>query len=360
MANKINDTIAELLHEHDCVIIPGFGGFVSRRIAAQISPGNGVLYPASKSILFNKHLTNNDGLLANHLIHKFGISYSQALTMSNEFAQDLQDNLNKNLRVEVERIGTFYLDKEKIIQFEACVDFNFLPESFGLFPVTLRKIETEVISANQKNKIDRTQPDNEKPQKLRSNILKTAAIVGPVCILLGFMIAVSFSPRNSFLATLNPFSVAKTGKYSLKKFQSNISSENSKEEENKITLNQNGTGTLTLNGEDKIIFVYVGNETDLTTKKGSIKEEILSKSNPYNPPPKSRNFEIIIGCFKDKNNADRMKKTAVSQSFTARIIGQNENDLYVVSAGGCTELDSAVSLLEHARVLYPDAWVLKK
>ena len=55
--------ISELLYKHDCVILPGFGGFVTQFVPAKIHPINHTFYPPSKNILFNSKLTRDDGLL---------------------------------------------------------------------------------------------------------------------------------------------------------------------------------------------------------------------------------------------------------------------------------------------------------
>jgi hypothetical protein len=60
---QLNKQIIDLLFEHDCVIIPGFGGFVAQYSSASFEEISQSFVPPSKSILFNKNLINNDGLL---------------------------------------------------------------------------------------------------------------------------------------------------------------------------------------------------------------------------------------------------------------------------------------------------------
>ena len=59
----IEHIIGELLLRHNCVIVPSFGGFVAKRASATIDYTTGVMQPPKKSILFNRQLINNDGLL---------------------------------------------------------------------------------------------------------------------------------------------------------------------------------------------------------------------------------------------------------------------------------------------------------
>ena len=45
--------ISELLYHHDYVVVPGFGGFVSRNQLVHYGLNKEVLNPPSKKILFN-------------------------------------------------------------------------------------------------------------------------------------------------------------------------------------------------------------------------------------------------------------------------------------------------------------------
>ncbi|MBA3284223.1 MAG: SPOR domain-containing protein, partial [Nitrosopumilus sp.] len=58
---KIDQHISQLLYHHDCVIVPGFGGFVTNSQPARIHPVQHQFYPPSKSLGFNIHLRRNDG-----------------------------------------------------------------------------------------------------------------------------------------------------------------------------------------------------------------------------------------------------------------------------------------------------------
>ena len=74
---SISKHINELLYNHNCVIVPGFGAFLTKNIAA--SRNNNVFSPPKKTIAFNGMLKENDGLLANRISATDGISYKAAL-----------------------------------------------------------------------------------------------------------------------------------------------------------------------------------------------------------------------------------------------------------------------------------------
>jgi len=53
---SIDGIIGELLLRHNCVILPGFGGFIAQRQPARIDYHSGTMHPPGKSILFNRQL----------------------------------------------------------------------------------------------------------------------------------------------------------------------------------------------------------------------------------------------------------------------------------------------------------------
>ena len=64
---SVEELIGDLLLRNNCVIVPSFGGFVANQSAAIIDYRNGIITPPRKSVLFNRQLINNDGLLIKEL-----------------------------------------------------------------------------------------------------------------------------------------------------------------------------------------------------------------------------------------------------------------------------------------------------
>ena len=52
--NNISKHIFELLYEHDCVIIPNFGGFVANYFPARLDELNNRVFPPSKHLLLTR------------------------------------------------------------------------------------------------------------------------------------------------------------------------------------------------------------------------------------------------------------------------------------------------------------------
>ena len=134
----ITPFIRELLFGHDCVIIPGFGGFIGNYTPARIDKSAGMFYPPVKQISFNRNLNHNDGLLTGKVSESLKLNYGDARNLVEQFADDIKGKLSKGERVVFEHIGSFINNHEGNVQFEPDRDANYNLNSFGLasFQVT--------------------------------------------------------------------------------------------------------------------------------------------------------------------------------------------------------------------------------
>lgn len=71
--------IAKLLLDNDCVIVPGFGGFMAHHIAASYDEKNHIFLPPTRTVGFNPRLTMNDSILAQDYVSCYDLSYPEAL-----------------------------------------------------------------------------------------------------------------------------------------------------------------------------------------------------------------------------------------------------------------------------------------
>ena len=129
---KLEQYISELLYNHDCVIVPGLGGFVANYKPATIQPIQNTFSPPSKSISFNKNLNNNDGLLANLIAQKEVVSFDVATKNIEDVVVEINQDLKLKKRITIQNIGDLFLNTENKIQFEPQNNINYLLGSYGL------------------------------------------------------------------------------------------------------------------------------------------------------------------------------------------------------------------------------------
>src|ERR1035438_4410420 len=118
--------ISRLLLNYDCVIIPGFGGFVGNYQGASVHPTMHLFMPPTKSIVFNRNLKSNDGLLANELVAAEGLNYNEALKIIDKYVQTSEKILNEGRKLSLEKVGNLFYDIEKNLQFEPDNSINYL------------------------------------------------------------------------------------------------------------------------------------------------------------------------------------------------------------------------------------------
>ena len=80
---EIKSYINDLLYQYECVTIPEFGSFLTRKIPAKIS-FDGTFTPPKKEVSFNSLLKTNDGILAKHIAQKTNSNYESILKLINK------------------------------------------------------------------------------------------------------------------------------------------------------------------------------------------------------------------------------------------------------------------------------------
>jgi len=134
------DSVPELLYKHNCVIIPGFGGFITNFKASGFEESRNLISPSCKKVAFNQSLTDSDGLLVDHWSRKKGIPYKEALKDVESFSDFLKERIFTNKSFDFKNIGTFYLNSEHRVIFVPYHGLNFLESSYGLPPVKIKPL----------------------------------------------------------------------------------------------------------------------------------------------------------------------------------------------------------------------------
>ena len=114
----VEQIIGDLLMQHNCVVVPNFGGFVAKRVPAQVDTTKGVVIPPRKSVLFNRSLTTNDGLLIQTVSLNHQIQFDAAEITVQEHVNGWNSALKSGDRVSIDRVGILYMDAENNINFE--------------------------------------------------------------------------------------------------------------------------------------------------------------------------------------------------------------------------------------------------
>ncbi|MFN0031337.1 MAG: SPOR domain-containing protein [Flavobacteriales bacterium] len=197
---RIEAFVSDLLFEHDCVVVPGFGGLVANYRAARLHTSTHRISPPAKHIGFNKNLFSNDGLLAHHVAGITGWAYSKAVSAIEEAVKDCNKQLKTEGRLVWEKIGVFYTDHSGQVQFLPDDEENYLLESYGMQTVQLKYIGGQI-----QDKQTPIIPISKRSHSARVWSIAAAASI-PILLGAGLLLRNQVSHLGATnLSSLNPF-----------------------------------------------------------------------------------------------------------------------------------------------------------
>lgn len=404
----LEEAIVDLLLQHNCVVVPSFGGFIAQSSSAVIDVRNGVMLPPRKSVLFNRQLINNDGLLISYLSSAEGMNYADAEISLKNQVTDWQIQLQEGKRVSIDKIGHLYLDAERNISFEQDRFFNLLLQSYGLNKVHFIA-EEEVKIAEYQHRPEKIEVatvihEEEKIDFSPREIQASTVVPEPA----GKIIELYEEPNRKKLwkyavaAALLPFAfytywipmktnVLESGMISIKDFNPMYQSGAGIYLEKKLTISTDtepGEKTLVesiedLSGkvdvysykfdDDFYIPVRLNNgdqaesERTVTTKTKVDPEidDLLPKENEKSgkkanlvPESKMNSPQYIVGAFSNSENAQSLLEVLKGKGLNPRIVDLKDG-LIRVSAGGSDNVIEMESIVEKSETAGYKGWILQ-
>lgn len=323
MKTKINKHISFLLCEHNCVIIPDFGGFIANYESALIDSRSNFMYAPKKSIVFNKSLQNNDGLLVNEIASCEGLTFKQAKKELDKFVLDLKESLKLYKKVFIEEVGTLLYTFEGNILFVQSNLHNHLLDSFGLSTLQYPAIQRTSVQEQFEEKIKSI--DKKHLARNKKLWLKAAAVFLPLFMISALGISNKEKLQTAY-ANLSPFSsstteIIETNKsYNLDKFDI-----------------ESPTNDI----EKAVISFYEAKDNMVTT-----------------PIDLDKHF-IIAGAFLSEKNAQKMITKLKGANFNnSKIVNQSHSGLYRVCYDGFSSSSEALSALRKIKKTNSSAWLL--
>ncbi|MFZ6050482.1 HU domain-containing protein [Halocola ammonii] len=362
MESKIlENSIGNLLFDHDCVIVPDFGGFVVNYKAAHIHPKLNVIEPPSKQVTFNRNLVNNDALVANYISRKEEISYEAASAYLSKCVREYKRALAEGKRLEMEGIGILYKDKTGRLQFLPSPDNNFLKSSYGLSKIYLQPIEEEKAPVAESKVISMTEPKDSQKEETTEEVRSTsrskkwriaaAAVLIPAVLIGGYIVKESGSGNGQLnIASLNPF----------KNAASQQAEYIPRIEDEDIVFDYEGDYnsiekiSSEIDNMQSIYFSFVEDRVSpdgIRVKLGENSSAETSKASRLNM------YFVVGGAFREKDNAENLVDKLRIKGYDASIFGKTGN-LHMVCYGSFTTKNAATrALREIKQSENPYAWL---
>ena len=146
--NLLDHHLHRLFLDHDCVVVPGLGGFVCNRKPAKYDENCQELIPPSRSILFNERIVHHDGVLVQAIARKSQISLDEALVRVEQEAAALKVKMQGGDTVRIHQVGRLFLGEEGHLRFMPDEEMERILRSFGLKRIPLPLLNPEVSRAS--------------------------------------------------------------------------------------------------------------------------------------------------------------------------------------------------------------------
>jgi hypothetical protein len=314
--------ISELLYRYNCVVVPGFGAFLSQKIGARINSHTNTFYAPSKSVAFNAQLTSNDGLLISHLSTSEKITFEYSLERIEETVASWKKGLDLDSSLVLKNIGVLTKNSEGKILFQPVSEPNYLTSSFGLanfssIPIVREELKAEVVA------MEENIPFVISPERRENN---------------------GFRPYLKYAAILLlAFSTGLTGY----RFYQN-------QRLNEQVARQDAQEYVTKQIQEATFFDLSPLELPTVTVEAKTKTTTATETT-------GEMHHIVAGAFRIKDNAERKISELKSKGFNAAYFGTNAYGLHVVTYDRFNNPQDALKALrEIKRTQSKDAWLLSK
>ena len=326
--------ISELLFEHDCVIVPGFGGFICNYRPAEIHPVLHIVNPPSKSVSFNVNLSSNDGLLVSYIAKTGNLSFDYAQNLVENWVDSSNTLLRRNETIILKKVGRIFSDIEGNVQFAPDESINYLKASFALKPLTA----PPVLRGKEVDFTEKFAHETKKHIIQQTGAWRIAASI-MLLVGIGSLIAMMWMG-----VEIKPLGLNEASVFSF------------------IThLSNNHEGAL------RPIPMIIENTTKAEEPKAvpaaaAPSSTTVTKVNTENNTAKgdAHGYYIIIGAFSEIRNAEKLKGELLKK--------YPENAIFCERSGGLTRVGysagnnerNAASQLQSAKAENAGCWLLKK
>ncbi|WP_373072977.1 SPOR domain-containing protein [Zeaxanthinibacter enoshimensis] len=309
--------IEELLYRYNCVIVPGFGAFLTQMKSAVLHKTTNTFDPPSKVISFNQQLDSNDGLLVSYIAHAENTTYDAMLEELSKTVKKWKEELETQKTLKFGNLGEFRLNREGRLLFRPANQVNFLTASFGLSSVVSPQVTREVLKEEVQELEERIPfiitPEERKKSNFRP-YLKYAAIL------------------------LLAFSTGVTG---FRMYQTSV--------ENQQMARQQAHELVQKNIQEATFFSAAPLELPAISLNVTRIEE-------------APRHHVIAGAFRYKTNADKKVRQLKRKGFdSAAYLGTNSFGLHQVVYASFVDSQEALDYLKTVKEnVSRDAWLLSK
>ena len=313
-----------LLHDHNCVIIPGFGGFVINSSPAR-RDGMATFHPPVSELVFNRYLTHNDGLLAQSFMKSDSIPFEAAMQKIEHAVQEMMRELREGRKIELGALGQFEMNSSKQFVYKPTAYVQ--PLFFGLKTASLKPL------VQMQPSTVKTHGEQKSPRLRTIGITAAAAAV---LLLLMFLLPV--------------------GDRTIVHQSAQIISE----------MDLFGGRPHQLKSDEATTETGVAEEltdgTEVSALQEPVDEATVAEPEILVANEQMPRFYIIVGVYEVKEVAEKMMENLMDGGFSERgwMKRPGRIDVYAASFSNREEAEDTLRKIHLKYPAYREAWILKR
>jgi len=336
--NSLSQHIAYLLTRHDCVIVPGWGAFISSYEPAHYDERTGMMTPPARRVSFNPGVTHNDGMLASSVARRESVSYDRAVEYVNRNVGLMKERIGNDGMLTIDGVGHFVAGNSEttpeFVPDENCGAVNL---RFAMLP----KLTLRPVGESSNHSFDN--PKVIGKQYRHRAFRAVAGIAASFALLLGLGFALTVPDTGSDLSGNDYASIAPSRLIPFSKTV--ITDDVLAEVELFVALPPAGSSEK------------VDTAAHNAYRLSAIADRPLPSSlvKPVTSATETGDCYVVVGSFESRSRAEKF----ISQSGDATLrILKSGRGRYRVYAATAATFDDAMAV-RSAKILkrYPDAWV---
>ncbi len=369
-----------LLLEHDCVIVPGLGGFIASHATAQLDNSNETLFlPPYRTIGFNQQLQMNDGLLVQSYMTAYDASYPAAYLQMEKEVELMLIALDQEGTYDLQGVGTLTKSLNQNITFTSVESGMLTPSLYGLYSFEMKTLSAiqkereinESLSAasmqvNAGNATKASEDENSKKDvviHLRRrwidfSVSAAAAVILFFCLSYQAINSSSFESSDTCVAaictnnTADPAQVSRTSKNTAAANENkDATAQQAHNQDNKkVAAEENIKNNAKLNAENQ---AEAKAKAEAETKAKAESEAKATQA--------SNKFSIVLASYVSESNANEYIQQIAKQGFTEAKFVKTGKVSRIIYSDYPTEKDAFAALynLRKESNEFDEAWVIE-
>lgn len=388
-----------LLLDHDCVVIPQIGGFVTRVAPACYIPEEHLFLPPYRTVGFNERLKADDGLLVGSYIQAYKCSETEAKRKLGEDIRNLQEELWENGNYDLGSLGVLIFDSSNNVQFAPCQAGAICPTYYGLdglsfkmlennAELTAKNTETTHPSLTVTTKIETAKKENNNQEEITIRLKKTWLYnsVAVAAVILAFLF-ISPDAKNTIespqaraeftqlmwlpgtqqskFTQIDKSATPKQSKQTSKQIESTDKNSNTKQESQQPTQKQKENTnkqieqnpTQNTHSENEIKKQTTNNQKN---KKGNKQESNKkAQANPTKETNVTKGFCVVVASAITQKNAEAFVERLHKNGYSEAQIYKSGDMIRVVFPGYSSEQEARAKKKELSNLSeeFQYAWV---